>query len=1170
MRSLLILILFSAVNIAMARSNADQKLPGASAPYFLANKGQIVDQNAQPRRDIDAVLSLGSLSVFIGKGALHYQFVRINNLNKLRANKLSAAEARPGEVFNKIPEAEYTVQRLDMELIDASKTALMQPESYLPYYENFYLAHTRSDSVIAFQKITYRNIYPNIDWVLYVNKDKLKYDFVVHEGGNPKDIRIRYEGASSQQLQRDGSLKIETPLGSITEDVPVAYEADTKKPVGCSFEKNKEEWKIRTELYSGPLVIDPGIDWVTYYGGAGMECSTAFEHIFPLHGGVAASNNVTSDLIGNVYMTGSTESLTHIATIGAHQQNLASTFDCLIVKISPSGSRLWGTYYGGEEREECVHAVTDTDNNLYIAGTTGSINGISLGNVHQPVKKAEREAYLSKFSTNGMLQWGTYFGGDGADGALALAIVNNKLFLGGITTSSTDIATPGVHRASLTNATGANAFIATFDENGQRLWGTYYAGEFVSSIAVNSQEEIFVTGNANSKTGIASPCINSADCVFDTSKGGWSDAFAAKFTSTGQMVWGTYLGGRDFEWGNSVVVDPSNNVYVLGIVMDDRTGDAVLSTPNAHQTNYGGGLKNIFLVKLNDKGQRLWGTYYGGGSMDLGIAITLDECSNVVMVGAVQSTGLSTDDTRPIEYQDALIARFDPEGKLIWARYFGGMGGAIKFSGTEEFGLGVNVDQKGNIIVGGYTDSKYGIATPGAFQQMNRNFGDYFLMRMKEVYITNTPDTIIVCGDSFDLPYRASDTFNGGNIFTVQLSDENGDFTMPVILSTVQDTVSGVISCSVPANYIPGAVYTIRVTGTEPKTTGACWKKVMFSKLPPKPTATSPVNYCVGDVADTLIAAAAPFHTILWYTQAQGGTASETVPTPSTAASGTFTWYVAQIDTAGVCGPSIRDSIVVNVYDVPVADFAVTPQQICLVDSVSVQYSGTHYPFSIYNWIFQSAVISSGDDQGPYTLRWPQAGTYTLSLQVDNNGCVSSIEEQEVTVNPLPETRIESADSIFCINDTFTLVPAGAIFYTWTTSLQTISQEDNRLTAFSSQAADVMLSGKNEFGCESKDTFSVRVEGCCDEFYIPDAFTPNNDGRNDMFAPITSSHFTILEFRIYNRWGQLLFDARNAGKKWDGSYGDKPVENGVYYYSVNAICDNGKRENVAGEVTVIR
>src|ERR1044072_1813570 len=197
--------------------------------FFIENKGQITDQFQNLRSDIQFSLQSQSMNLFIGNGAMHYQFTRSNNAGIVASNFMRlAAGARA-------PAANIETYRMDVELVGANKNASVITENRQAYYEHYYLPQCPNGvAVHSFKKITYKDIYPGIDWVIYIRDNKLEHDFVVKQGGKPTDIRLRYSGASSLTINKDGTLAAVTPFGTISEAAPVTYEASGKK-VNTSF-----------------------------------------------------------------------------------------------------------------------------------------------------------------------------------------------------------------------------------------------------------------------------------------------------------------------------------------------------------------------------------------------------------------------------------------------------------------------------------------------------------------------------------------------------------------------------------------------------------------------------------------------------------------------------------------------------------------------------------------------------------------------------------------------------------------------------------------------------------------------------------------------------------------------------------------------------------------------
>ena len=126
-------------------------------------------------------------------------------------------------------------------------------------------------------------------------------------------------------------------------------------------------------------------------------------------------NSCTIDALGNIYMTGMTFSSSGIATAGAHQTANAGLTDAFLVKFNSSGVRQWGTYYGGGGPDDGFSCTTDASGNVYMTGQAQqqmAASGIATPGSHQSAYGGGyNDAFLVKFDSNGLRQWGTYYGG---------------------------------------------------------------------------------------------------------------------------------------------------------------------------------------------------------------------------------------------------------------------------------------------------------------------------------------------------------------------------------------------------------------------------------------------------------------------------------------------------------------------------------------------------------------------------------------------------------------------------------------------------------------------------------------------------------------------------------------------------------------------------------------
>jgi gliding motility-associated-like protein len=107
----------------------------------------------------------------------------------------------------------------------------------------------------------------------------------------------------------------------------------------------------------------------------------------------------------------------------------------------------------------------------------------------------------------------------------------------------------------------------------------------------------------------------------------------------------------------------------------------------------------------------------------------------------------------------------------------------------------------------------------------------------------------------------------------------------------------------------------------------------------------------------------------------------------------------------------------------------------------------------------------------------------------------------------------------------------------------------------------------DEFVQESYDTVTVEVIYC--DIFIPNIFSPNGDGQNDVLY-VRGQGIEQLSFVVYNRWGQKVFETKDPNHGWDGTINGKPAETGVYVYHVNAVLHDGLVVSRHGDVTLVR
>lgn len=327
--------------------------------------------------------------------------------------------------------------------------------------------------------------------------------------------------------------------------------------------------------------------WGTYYGGSGDDS------------GLSCTVYSTSD----VYIAGTTTSTgTLIATVGSHQAaNGGGTEDAFIAKFNSSGFRQWGTFYGGTGSDfgnSCKH---DNSGNIYLTGSTTSNSGtvIATTGAHQSFHGVAYDAFLVKFNSTGVRQWGTYCGSNFNELSNSCATdASGNVYIAGKTVVSTGtvIATAGSHQINFGG--GSDAFLIKFNSVGVRQWGTYYGGvdfEDGNACATDPSGNVYLAGvtqTISTGTVIATPGSHQSN-----SGTGTNDAFLVKFNTNGVRQVGTYYGGTGYNAGLGCATDGSGNVYLVG--RTQTTTSVSIASNGAHQTNFGFGNNDAFLVKFS-------------------------------------------------------------------------------------------------------------------------------------------------------------------------------------------------------------------------------------------------------------------------------------------------------------------------------------------------------------------------------------------------------------------------------------------------------------------------------------------------------------------------------------------------------------------------------------------
>ena len=507
--------------------------------HFEENKGQVKElQTGKTASFVSFSLKQGNTTIFLLKnGGIAWQINKIESTDNSNSEKSVVSENETIDANSNFDNYKIETYRMDMNFINANTSCIIETKGKSDDYVN-YNNHTISN-VYQYQQITYKDIYPGIDWVIRSQKEGIKQEFIVHPGSDPSLIQMHYSYQEKLFLDQAGNLIQSNRLGQFREDKPISFQGKKVIETQFTLQKNIVQFSVSNYNKNEILIIDPLTRlWGTYFGGTSLDQ------------GYETCADITD---GSVYVVGVTQSTTAISTAGSYQTSFAGSYDGFLVKFNSSGVRIWSTYFGGTLDDLFINdglgirkragIAVDGNHNVYVTGATRSTSGIATTGTYQTSwgGNSNTDAFLMKFDTNGNKLWGTYYGGSGSDESFDCAVApsNNQVYIVGHTMSGNNIASVGAHQTTYGGGSD-DSFIAKFDVNGSRLWGTYYGGtqvEWGPSCAVANDGSAYLVGYTYSSDGIAS------GGSYQSSFGGGIDAFIAKFNSSGIRLGYTISGG---------------------------------------------------------------------------------------------------------------------------------------------------------------------------------------------------------------------------------------------------------------------------------------------------------------------------------------------------------------------------------------------------------------------------------------------------------------------------------------------------------------------------------------------------------------------------------------------------------------------------------------------------
>jgi len=1126
---------------------------------FIENKGQWDHQ-------VRYKAALNSGTVFLTDAGFVYDYYDQSQFEKI------AGLRHEGKSINDQALAHHAYK---VNFLHANAGFESTPSRKLPYYHNYFIGADPSKwagKVGVYGQVYRSNVYEGIDLSVYGKGPDLKYDFRVKPGADPSVIQLAYEGVKPV-LTREGHLLIKTSVNEVRELAPFTFQwvNGKQKPVASKYavDGNIVSFRILDNYdKSLPLIIDPVLEYSTYSGTTG---------------GFFSCMSTTYDAAGSLFViTDAVNATGWPTTAGAYMATPVGTLGVFnaINKYSSDGSTLvYSTYIGGDGVAMSTNSsVTTAQNELIIAASVSATGYPVTAGAYDPTFNGGDDIAITKFSADGsVLLSSTYIGGSGMEAGQTMGLGSYVgtfgPAIGDHVMNSIDVQIDNSGNVWVASTSGSadfpvttNAFQST-NQGGAAdgvifcmnatlsslLYSSYYGGtglDMLRGITVMQNGNIAFCGLTSSPTLPTTP-----GAVHPTFNGGASDGYAGILNpATGTLIASTYLGTNDEDYTCKIQSNRNNDIYLLGGTAGNYPVSAgTYSIPNG----------KLFIHKLNSTMTTSLASVRTGFSNEtcLPTAFLVDFCGTVYLscIGAYGSFSLPSGMpvtanalvSAPRNYWCAALS--GDLDNLMYATYFGSTntGGNIdhQHQGTAHF------DPQGILYQSICAEVDNNPGTPGSWSSQKQNgngSSDAFSFKID----------FQLAGVRAD--FSIDPATNGGKdtgCAPLELSFVNNS---TVAADYVWDFGDGSPTTSVvsPTHTFPAGDYYVKLVATsnDPASQGCKGGDTAILHI-----VALPGNKPLITLNDTFLCTNQPISitarvsnattqsTYRWAPPAAIISSGINVPTAVVdPAVSTDIWLFAA-NGPGQCDSS-SESMHITLSDA--ANLTISPNDtlICPGDTILLKAAGS----SNYTWDSDYNIAANDNT----ALVWPAKNSiYSVSV-TDANNCHNTAY---ATVALLENFDVDAGRDIAVkYGEPVQLDGHAPGHFYWHPDVYpstTLRPEVKPL-----KTTTYYLTGRTAMGCMVTDSVTVHVAFV----NMPNAFSPNGDGLNDVFRLHPNiKHVKLLNFSVYNRWGNRVFYTEDIEKGWDGTYNNKPADAGVYYYYVSYTIGYGNY-NFKGDVSLIR
>jgi len=880
-------------------------------------------------------------------------------------------------------------------------------------------------------------------------------------------------------------------------------------------------------------------------------------------------------------------------------QKFLNGSDIFVSKLSADGTQLpASTYIGGTSNDGLNTAsglrknyaddnrgeiIVDENSNVYVVSSTSSIDFPVTTSIFMADSNSKQDVCVFKMSQDlSTLIWSTYFGGSGNDAGYSMFLAADKsvYFCGGTTSADLPV-TPNAYQTLYADSGSvADGFVAHLSANGNALLHSTYLGKsgYDQAYLIKGDNDDFphVLGQTSADS---LQWVHNAQYYMP---GGGQ--FLIKLTKQlSSAVWstafGSGLGGPDIS-PTALMVDFCNSIYLSGWGSSQLNGFGGTSglpvTADAFQPTTDGS-DFYFMAMSEDASNLLYATYFGGAT------------------------------SQAREHVDGGTSRFDKHGRIYQAVCAGchSPGGTSSFpttpgayatqNGSSNCNLGaIKIDFNMPVVVADFLMPNVICLPDTVF------FENYSQLISSQTDITwhfgdGTSSTVWEPHHLYQNTGYYEVTLIVHDLGSCNLSDtlrkrilvlSNTSSTLPIVNICEGDFAQLGIPPSIGVDYLwspagsvsnptisnPIATPEQSTTYTLIASTEACvdtlTQQVDVHTLDAVFTGISVI--CLGDsVLLSLDVTSSDSYQVDW---------SETIDFQNILFGGGDNIYIMPSHsgyyygrvTTGFC------TRIVTVY-ITVKQLTISNVQdylLCFEDylELGISCSGGTLPYQ-YDWRLSDGTTAS--ETHPHVS--PQHSTdYTVTI-TDAMGCHSTASGH-ITVRegtfPEPLNAWCTLCEVIAYHETTLYATDYGTDYTyqWTPSATTSSPNQPATVVNLTETTTYTITVTDTFGCVRSDTVTIKVNPivCGTPFvFIPNSFTPNGDGRNDILY-VRSDILDVCYFVIYNRWGEKLFETHDQNIGWDGTFKQKDCPRGTYDYYFKGKCKDGDELELKGNVTLIR